>query len=456
MNLATRRMAKPFPAVFVAALLLGVALNPVNSTLISTALEPIATDLGVTSGSTQILIVSLYLACTVAQPTAGKLSELIGPRRVLLAGCLFVLVGGLLGGISATLTGLIVARVIIGIGTSAGYPASMYLVRRRALDFGFESAPKGILAALAIVGLALMAVGPPLGGLLVSAFGWRSTFFVDIPVALACGLLTLIGVPPDEKAVTHVVHFLVAELDLAGIAGFVGFMVLFLFFLLSIPQTRWMVGASSLALALGFIGWELHTRRPFLDVRELSSNGPLLRTFLRAMMTMLGSYVVLYALPQWLEAAHGCSSEIAGLSVVPMGIISAAASTWISKRGVVRRPFIAAGLAMLIGGGALACASASNLLLCVCVTASALGVTLGGNIAAGQLALYDQVEPEHTGTAAGLLRTFTYFGSIAASVIAGIIFQQAATDAGMHLIGFIVMGLGVVVALITVFDRRLR
>jgi MFS family permease len=78
----------------VTPLVTGSALNPVNSSVIATALVPIAAALHVPVGRTSILVSSLYLACAIAPPTAGKLAEEFGPRRVFLAGIVLVLLGG--------------------------------------------------------------------------------------------------------------------------------------------------------------------------------------------------------------------------------------------------------------------------------------------------------------------------------------------------------------------------
>lgn len=83
---------------FVTPLLMGSSLNPVNSSLIATALVPIAAAVHVSVGRTAVLVSALYLASAIAQPTGGKLSEEFGPRRVFLAGILLVLAGGLVGG----------------------------------------------------------------------------------------------------------------------------------------------------------------------------------------------------------------------------------------------------------------------------------------------------------------------------------------------------------------------
>src|SRR5258708_10086055 len=82
---------------FVSPLYVASTLNPINSSVIATALVPIAHALNVPVGQTAILVSALYLASAIAQPAAGKVAEQFGPRRVLVAGILLVLLGGMLG-----------------------------------------------------------------------------------------------------------------------------------------------------------------------------------------------------------------------------------------------------------------------------------------------------------------------------------------------------------------------
>jgi MFS family permease len=122
---------RPFSWRFTTPLFIGSALNPVNSSLIATALLPIAHGLGVPLGQTAALVTALYLASAIAQPTAGKAAEVFGPRRVFLAGIAFVAAGGLVGGFAQDLLTLLASRVLIGLGTSCAYPTAMLLIRRR-------------------------------------------------------------------------------------------------------------------------------------------------------------------------------------------------------------------------------------------------------------------------------------------------------------------------------------
>ena len=187
--------ANVFPRRFLAPLYMGSALNPVNSSVIATALVPIAAAVHVSVGATLVLVSSLYLASAIAQPTAGKLAEEFGPRRVFMVGIVTVLAGGIVGGVAQNLTTLIVARVLIGIGTSAGYPSAMLMVRRRSAQAGLAAPPGNVLGGLVIAGAVTAAVGLPVGGLLVAAFGWRATFFINVPFAVVALAMAAFWIP---------------------------------------------------------------------------------------------------------------------------------------------------------------------------------------------------------------------------------------------------------------------
>ncbi len=92
---ATR--AHAFGFTFVTPLALGSALNPINSTMIATALVPIATSLHVSAAQVGWLIAGLYLASAIAQPTMGRLADLFGPRRVFLCSLVLVALAGTIG-----------------------------------------------------------------------------------------------------------------------------------------------------------------------------------------------------------------------------------------------------------------------------------------------------------------------------------------------------------------------
>jgi MFS family permease len=442
---------------FLTPLYMGSTLNPINSSVLATALVPIAAGLHVAVGSTAILITSLYLACSVAQPTAGKLAEEFGPRRVFLAGIIMVAIGGLLGGLGQNLAALVVARVLIGIGTSAGYPCAMLLIRRRAEAVGLTAAPGAVIGGLQITGTVTAALGLPIGGLLVDAWGWRTTFFVNVPFALAALTMALIWIPRDAPLkATQGLRDIAERIDLAGIAGFAAAMSALLGFFFSFPTPNWLMLAAGFVLSGLVVAWELRASRPFLDIRLLATNGALSRTYLRFGLTTLCAYSILYGLTQWLQAARGMSSREAGLLLLPMSIVSMLITRPVSRRNLVRGPLIVASAAAILGSIGIVLLGTGSAIAWIIAITLIFGVTLGTASISNQLVLYAGVVTADLGIASGLFRTFAYVGSIASSAIIGVTFHNGVTDAGLHRIGAIMIAASVVALWITLADRGLQ
>ncbi|SDY63476.1 MFS transporter [Herbiconiux ginsengi] len=448
---------KPFSWRFTAPLYIGSALNPINSSLIATALVPIATGLGVPIGQTASLVTALYLASAIAQPTAGKVAAVVGARRVFLVGIMLVLLGGALGGVAQNLSMVLIARVLIGLGTSCAYPSAMMLIQRRAAASGMAKPPGSVLGGLQIAGLATAALGLPMGGVLVETAGWRWVFLINVPVALIALAAALIGIPRDPAAQTPgTIKGVLTGIDLIGIAGFGLAMTALLGFLFSLQAPNWLLLAAAVLLFAALTLWELRATSPFLDVRLLVRNGALTRTYLRYALIALCVYVVMYGITQWMEAARGMSALSAGLLLLPMSVISGIVIVPISRRNLIRGPVIVAAVASLAGSvGVLFLTSDTGVAWIVLITVI-FGVVLGTASSGNQLALYTQAPPEQLGVASGLFRTFGYLGSIASSAITGIVFHTDATDGGVHTIGLIMIGVSLVAIAFTVFDRTLR
>src|SRR5690349_1717550 len=120
-------------------MMVGAALNPVNSSIISVSLVPIGAAFGAPPSQTAWLISALYLATASGQPVVGRLIDLFGPRRLFLAGTALTGIAGVVGMLAPDLGVLIAARVLLGFGTCAGYPAAMYLIRSEARRTGNDS-----------------------------------------------------------------------------------------------------------------------------------------------------------------------------------------------------------------------------------------------------------------------------------------------------------------------------
>ncbi|MEA2283939.1 MAG: hypothetical protein QOK21_4546 [Solirubrobacteraceae bacterium] len=446
---------KPFSWRFTTPLFIGSALNPINSSLIATALVPIAVGVHVSIGQTATLVSALYVATAIAQPTAGKAAEVFGPRRVFATGILLVLFGGLLGGFAPSLTLLLVSRVLIGLGTSCAYPTAMLLIRGRAQSAGMDSPPGGVLGGLQIAGVATASLGLPIGGVLVQLFGWRSVFFINVPVALIALVATLLWIPRDAARQRSTVRAVLSALDVTGIIGFAAAMTSLLFFLSSLPDANWLFLVLTVVLWVALVIWERRAKTPFFDVRLLAGNRALSRTYLRFAVINLCGYVVLYGITQWLEASRGLSELLAGLLILPMTLVSGIVIIPVSRRNLIRGPLLAAAVACVVASVAVLFLHTGAWLAVTLLITIMLGIALGGSVSGNQTTLYTQAPGEQLGTASGLLRSFGYIGSIASSAIIGIVFHRHVSDAGVGVIGWIMLGVSIMLLLVTFFDRTL-
>ncbi|GMA62023.1 MFS transporter [Alicyclobacillus fastidiosus] len=446
----------PFSWKFVAPLYMGSTLNPINSSMIATALVPIAAFMHISVAQTTILVTALYLASSIAQPTAGKLSEEFGPRRVFLAGILMVLLGGLLGGAGRDLIMLVLSRILIGVGTSTAYPSAMLIIRRRAEFAGMSKPPGNVLGALQIAGVVTAAVGLPIGGVLVEAWGWRTTFFVNIPFALVAFAMASLWIPRDVPIKgAKTVREISSRIDVPGIIGFAATMTALLVFLFSLPNPAWVALGVAAVLGAALIWWEMRVKHPFLDVRLLAANLALTRTYVRFASMTLCIYTVLYGVTEWIGAARGLSSLETGLLLLPMSGLSAVVVGPISKRNLVRGPLIVSAVSSIVASIGVLFLTTSTPIIWILMITLIFGVTMGTMASGNQTALYTQVTADQIGTASGLFRTFGYIGSIASSALIGIVFHTKVSDIGMHRIAIIMVVVSIIALLLTIADRRL-
>jgi MFS family permease len=190
---------------------------------------------------------ALYLATATGQPVVGRLIDRYGARRLYLAGAALVGVAGVIGALAPSLGYLILSRVLLGLGTCAGYPAAMYLIRRSGVE-----KPGGLLTALAVSAQTIVVIGPTVGGLLIGAAGWRSLFAVNIPLALVCLVLGAILLPRAD-GLEEFEH----RLDDLGIGLFAGTLTSLMLFLMSpSPGHLWLpaLAAARRRLSSGALG----------------------------------------------------------------------------------------------------------------------------------------------------------------------------------------------------------
>jgi MFS family permease len=441
-----------FDRRLLAPMILGTVLNPVNSSIIAVALVPIGAAFGAPPAQTAWLVSALYLATAIGQPVMGRLIDLFGPRRLFLIGTSLTGIAGVIGFFAPNLGVLVVARVVLGFGTCSGYPAAMSLIRQESERTGRDS-PAMVLTALAVAGQTIAVIGPPLGGLLIGLGGWRTTFAVNVPLAvagLALGLLWLPKAPRRPRGPS-----LHRVLDLPGMALFAATLVSLLLFLMEPATGHWYLLLLGVATATGFALVELRRPDPFIDLRVLGGNLPLLTTYARALLAYVVSYSFLYGYTQWLEEGRGLSASKAGLLQLPLFLTGILVSTTTGRRKEIRGKLLVGAAGQLVACALLPLLDARSAIWLLVVVALVFGVPQGLNSLALQNSVYYQADPARIGSSAGLLRTFTYLGAMVASAAGGAFYPSRADTPGLHHLAWFMLTAAVLFLVVTVADRSL-
>ena len=168
-------------------------------------------------------------------------------------------------------------------------------------------------------------------------------------------------------------------------------MTALLVFLLSLPGLDWVALVVAVVLAAALVGWELRVENPFLDVRLLASNLALTRTYIRNGLTLLGTYVILYGLTQWMRGRPwrvGLRSRVDPASRWAPCRPSRPASSHAAQ--TIRRPLIASAILSLLGAVAVLFLTSSSPIVALVAVTALFGLMSGSSNVANQTALYTQ------------------------------------------------------------------
>jgi MFS family permease len=414
-----------FDRHLIAPMLVGSILNPINSSMLAVALIPIGAAFGVPPSQTAWLVTGLYLATAVGQPVMGRLVDLFGPRPLYLFATSLVGLAGLLGALAPNLGVLVASRVLLGLGTSAAYPASMSLIRSEADRTGMDT-PAAILSSLSIANQVIAVIGPTLGGLLIGLGGWHLIFTINVPLSLICVILGALWLPRRRRSRGA------GGLDYVGIVLFTATLVSLMFFLMQPRVSRWYLLVLALALGTAFVIAQLRVVAPFIDLRVLGGNRPLILTYARQVLAFVGAYSFLYGFTQWLEKARGLDASSAGLLLLPLSLAAVVITALTGRRAAIRGKLVAGGLFLLAAAAAQLFVGSSTPIWVLAVVGVIAGVPQGLNNLANQTALYKQADPARIGSSAGLLRTCVYVGALISAAANAHFFQYGATTAGLH------------------------
>lgn len=443
-----------FDRGLIAPMILGSILNPINSSMLAVALVPIGKAFGAPPSQTIWLVSALYLATAVGQPVLGRLVDRYGPRTLYLIGTALVGIAGVLGALAPGLGVLILSRVLLGFGTSAAYPASMFLLRSESERTGAQS-PAGVLAVLSIANQVMAVVGPTLGGVLIGVGGWHLIFTINVPLSLACLVLGRMRLPRRAELPAAVRARQDGGVDIAGMVLFAGALVSSMLFLMEPALAHWYLLVIAGVVGLVFVLRELCAAAPFIDLRVLGGNAPLLATYGRQVLAFVTAYAFLYGFTQWLEEGRSLSASVAGLVLLPMSLSAIVITAITGRRRQVRGKLIAGGLLQVAACACLLLLGPHTGIWLLVVLGVLIGLPQGLNGLANQNALYYQADPARMASSAGLLRTGMYLGALIAAAADAAVFPHAADSAGVHELAVLLLVVSVLLVIVTLVDRSL-
>jgi len=174
---------------------LSMLLSSLGTSIANVALPTLALEFGASFQEVQWIVLAYLLVITTLIVSAGRLGDIIGRRRLLLTGIFLFTIASVLCGVAPSIELLIAARAIQGLGAAAMMTLSIAFVG--------ETVPKektgsamGLLGTMSAIGTAL---GPSLGGFLISGIGWRAIFFVKAPLGILTVLLAYRYLPADRR-----------------------------------------------------------------------------------------------------------------------------------------------------------------------------------------------------------------------------------------------------------------
>lgn len=315
---APAEVANPWPALW--ALVLGFFMIMVDTTIVTVATPAIIEDLDAEVNSVVWVTSAYLLAYAVPVMITGRLGDRFGPKNLYLAGLVVFTLASLWCGLTSTVEGLIVARVVQGLGASMITPQTMAIITRI-----FPADRRGQAMALwgATAGVAML-VGPLLGGVLVDAFSWEWIFFINIPVGVAGIVLAVRNVP---RLATHQHRFDWLGVVLSGVGMF-----LLVFGIQEGHQYDWgtvtgfvtvplLIGGGAVVL-VAFVVWQhLNRQEPLVPLRLFRDRNYSLANVAIATIsftfTALGFPLMLYA-----QLVRGYSPTESALLMVPMALLS--------------------------------------------------------------------------------------------------------------------------------------
>lgn len=406
------------------AAILGSSMAFIDGTVVNVALPSIQRELNASSSDAQWVIESYALFLAALLLAGGSLGDHFGRRRIFMIGVVLFTLASIGCGLSTSVTALISARCLQGVGAALLIPGSLSLLSaafpptERGAAIGTWSAFSGITAA----------IGPVIGGYLVDHYSWTWAFLVNAPIGGVLLLICARKVPESFGATSRMpVDAGGAALATVGLAGLV-------FALIEAPVRGWtsisVLGAAGVGVvALGFfIVWEKRARAPMLPLQLFQQ-----RDFAGANLLTLLLYGALggglFFVPLNLIQVQGYSATAAGAALLPFIAIMFALSTWAgtlvdrfgSKLPLIVGPAIAAVGFALFAIPSIDTNYWTSFFPAVCV----LGLGMSVTVAPLTTTVMNAVGPDLAGTASGINNAVSRAAGLMAIALFGVVLAWA-------------------------------
>lgn len=406
-----------------ASLSLSMLLSSLGTSVANVALPTLAEHFGAAFQQVQWVVLAYLLAITTLIVSAGRLGDMAGRRRLLLAGIAVFTLASILCGLAPSLAALIAARAMQGLGAAA--------MMALALAFVTSAVPKektgramGLLGTMSAIGTAL---GPSLGGVLIAALGWRAIFLVNLPLGMAAFLLAYRHLPADRRETA------------AGRSGFDVTGTVFLALTLAAYGLAMTIGRGHFGVVnAGLLAGTAVGAALFL-LAETKAASPLIRlaTFRNAQLSAslavnaLVSTVMMATLvvgPFYLSRGLGLDAALVG-GIMSVGPVLSALSGVPAGRLVDRLqagPTVVAGLTAM-GAGAIALSILPELIGAAGYIAAIVLLTPGYQLfqAANNTAVMMDVPPDRRGVVSGMLTLSRNLGLITGAAGMGAVYAFA-------------------------------
>ncbi|WP_189708816.1 MFS transporter [Streptomyces phaeofaciens] len=313
-----------------------------DNTVLNVALPAMQRDLDATTSGLQWTIDAYTLVLATLLMLAGSTADRIGRRKVFMAGLVVFAAGSLLCSLAPNLELLIAARMVQAVGGSMLNPVAMSIITNTFTDPRERARAIGVWGA--VVGIS-MAAGPLVGGLLVESVGWRSIFWLNLPVGLAALLLTLRFVP-ESRAPRPRRPDPVGQLLVIVLFGSLTYAII------EAPEegiaTSGPFAALALAALIGLLRYEPRRAEPLIDLRFFRS-APFSGATVVAVSAFAGLGGFLFLSTLYLQNVRGLDALHAGLWMLPMAVptflCAPLSGRLVGTRGP-RLPLVVAGVAM--------------------------------------------------------------------------------------------------------------